>query len=300
VCATGEQCLKSANPRLRKDRTNLRGLKSETLIKLLMWLVLAVFVVVGAAIVLIPMLVDPNDYKAGIADATKAQTGRELKNEGDLKMTVFPILGVEVGPLSLSNAEGFSAPVFLKSERTQVRVNVLPLLTEQRIEADTIEIYGLHVNLEQNKSGATNWDDRTKGSGKASGDVGSSSGNAPAVAGFALGGLNVKGAQITWKQPGPQVMLTNVDLQTGAVELGKPIEVSGGLDIALSNPAAKGRLDVATTISLNGEDVKADGLTLKEVLAHAIHHVGARAEARCLRLLVHAGAGCGQACRSHR
>ena len=234
----------------------------KTLIKLLMWLVLAVVVVVGAAIVLIPMLVDPNDYKAEIADATKAQTGRELKIEGDLKMTVFPVLGVEVGPLSLSNAEGFSAPVFLKSERTQVRVNVMPLLTEQRIEADTIEIHGLHVNLEQNKSGATNWDDLTKGSGKASGDAGSSSSDAPAVAGFALGGLNVKGAQITWKQPGQQVTLTNVDLQTGAVELGKPIEVSGGLDVALTNPAAKGRLDVATTISLNGEDVKADGLTL--------------------------------------
>ena len=57
----------------------------KTLIKLLMWLVLAVVVVVGAAIVLIPMLVDPNDYKAEIADATKAQTGRELKIEGDLK-----------------------------------------------------------------------------------------------------------------------------------------------------------------------------------------------------------------------
>ena len=33
----------------------------KTLIKLLMWLVLAVVVVVGAAIVLIPMLVDPQE-----------------------------------------------------------------------------------------------------------------------------------------------------------------------------------------------------------------------------------------------
>ena len=41
----------------------------------------------------VPLLIDPNDYKDELVQAVKEHTGRELKVEGDISLSVFPWLG---------------------------------------------------------------------------------------------------------------------------------------------------------------------------------------------------------------
>ena len=60
------------------------------LFKILAALVAVVVVLIIAAIIIIPMTFDPNDYKDQIAKAVKENTGRALKIEGDVELTVFP------------------------------------------------------------------------------------------------------------------------------------------------------------------------------------------------------------------
>ena len=116
-----------------------------------------VLLMVAAAIIL-PLVVDPNDFKGEIASAVEAKTGRTLTMEGDIGLSVFPWLGLDIGPVSLSNGKGFSARPFASMKAVQVRIKLLPLLTRQ-VEMDTVVLQGLNLSLETDLSGKTNWSD---------------------------------------------------------------------------------------------------------------------------------------------
>ncbi len=46
-----------------------------------------------AAVVITPLMVDPNDYKEEIIAKVQEQTGRTLQIGGDLKLSVFSLVG---------------------------------------------------------------------------------------------------------------------------------------------------------------------------------------------------------------
>ena len=70
-------------------------------------LVLAVIVLlVVGAIFTAAALFDPNDYRDQITKAAKDETGRDLKL-GNIDLSLFPWLKVQVDDVSLSNAAGF-------------------------------------------------------------------------------------------------------------------------------------------------------------------------------------------------
>ena len=108
---------------------------------------------VGAAVVT-PMVVDPNDYKPRITALAKEHTGRELTIGGDIKLSVFPWLGVRLEQVSLGNAPGFTPPSFAELDAMHVRVKLMPLLSRE-IEMDTVEVDGLRLQLARNDQGLT-------------------------------------------------------------------------------------------------------------------------------------------------
>src|SRR5690606_7346653 len=63
--------------------------------KFLKWGLLAVVVLVVAVVFLVATL-DPNDHKDWIASRVKEQTGRGVEFRGDLALTYYPWLGIEV------------------------------------------------------------------------------------------------------------------------------------------------------------------------------------------------------------
>ena len=96
------------------------------LVKILAWLVGLFVLLVIAAVVVLPMVIDPNDYKAEIVDKVEQVTGRSASIDGDLKLSVFPWLGIQTGRLGLGNAEGFGDQPFAKVEQVSVRVKLVP------------------------------------------------------------------------------------------------------------------------------------------------------------------------------
>jgi len=95
-------------------------------------------VVVGGIIALIVagmfavwLSVNPNDYKGQIAAAVKQSTGRELSLKGDIKLSVFPWVALELGPASLGNPPGFGEEAFLAFNHAAVRVKLFPLLAKR-------------------------------------------------------------------------------------------------------------------------------------------------------------------------
>ena len=128
------------------------------LLKFILWLVAALVLLVVIAAVVLPMVVDPNDYKDEIAAAVAEQTGRTLTIEGDIGLSVFPWLGLDIGPTQLSNAAGFAEASMARMQAVQVRVKLLPLLRKQ-LEVDKVLLAGLQLNLAKDKQGRSNWDD---------------------------------------------------------------------------------------------------------------------------------------------
>src|SRR3569623_1837752 len=73
-------------------------------VKTSVWIVGGLLALLAAAALFIVLTFDPNKYKAEIAAAVSQATGRELTISGDIRLPLFPWLGVELGAKELSNA----------------------------------------------------------------------------------------------------------------------------------------------------------------------------------------------------
>ena len=129
------------------------------LLKTLLIIVVGFVGVVIFASVALYVFFDPNDYRDDISAGVKEVTGRDLTIEGDLSLSIFPWLAIEVGRTELGNAEGFGDEPFMRFEQASLSVRMLPLILSQETTVGTASIEGLVVNLQVAADGTSNWDD---------------------------------------------------------------------------------------------------------------------------------------------
>jgi len=233
------------------------------LLKALAWLTGGLVLLVVAAIVIVLLVVDPNDYKDKIAIAVKDATGRDLNIVGDIGLSVFPRIALDLGELELGNAPGFSGEYFARTQKVQIRVKLMPLL-DKEVEMDTVQIEGLDVHLARDESGKTNWDDLLAAAND--GD----SNSAQPVAALALGGINVQNASLSWTdaQAGQNVVVQALNLATGPVSFDAPLNISISFDVENIEQQMNGHIEMAGEIAYDPEAkiAAANGLTFNAVL----------------------------------
>ncbi|ORU92272.1 MAG: AsmA family protein [Cycloclasticus sp. symbiont of Bathymodiolus heckerae] len=221
--------------------------------KLIKILVGSILIVIVAAIAL-PMVIDPNDYREQIQDVVKEKTGRELVIKGDLSLSVFPWIGVGINDVSLSNAKGFEAENFAEIKEANVKVKLLPLLSQQ-VEVSTIVLKGLRLNLAKNKSGVSNWEDMVQPSGAKSTKAEKKADNSSdaALGAVAIGGLQIIDANIAWDDAskGEKYSLKDLDLTTDALSLGSAMGVDFAFTVESSKPKAVVRLKLNGDLVIN-------------------------------------------------
>jgi len=189
------------------------------LLKVVVGFVLLLLVVV----IIAPMVIDPNDYRDEIQAAVKEKTGRELSIKGQLSLSLFPWIGVGIEQVSLSNASGFKDKYFAQIEQAEVKVKLLPLLSQQ-LEVSTVVLKGLQLNLAKNKAGVSNWADMlTSPESKtepASSDTTSGT-PASAIGAIAVGGVQIVDANINWDDASKneRYQLMDLDLTSDALSL---------------------------------------------------------------------------------
>jgi AsmA protein len=196
---------------------------------------------ITACIVLV-LTVDPNNYKTQIADAVKKETGRELKFEGDISFNFFPWLGLEVGPMALGNAPGFSPSEMVRINRAEASIRIMPLLSGE-VAVGTVVLDGLTLNLAKNKKGVTNWDDLAKGgdSGKSEAETATGT-ETPAKSGqpksLSVQGVEITNANIIYDdmQAGSKTSVNDLSLVIGEVgdKVRFPFELK--FNLKLDNP----------------------------------------------------------------
>ena len=223
------------------------------LFKILAGVVVVGLVLVLAAVVALPMLVKPQDIKDQLSAHVKAQTGRDLSIPGEVKLSVFPWLGASLGEVKLGNAKGFSASVFASTRKVDVRVKLMPLFS-RRVEMDTVTVHGLTVNLERNTQGESNWDDLAgHGSDKGGASTSASEAAGQGLAGVAIGGIDVRDGTLSLsdKRSGRAYSINKLNVTTGALSAGKPVDLELGFDLNSAAPAIAARVALTARVAAN-------------------------------------------------
>ena len=211
----------------------------------------ALFTVAAIAIFL---FFDPNDYRDRIAEEVKRETGRDLVIEGDLELSFFPWFAINIGKTSLSNAPGFGEEPFLSFDAARASVKVLPLIRRKGLEFGNIALDSFRLNLQIAADGRNNWQDMAEESSAEAGAETDAAADDEAQDGrdisLAISSIEISNAAIHYadSQTGESYKLTNLDLTTGRVSGGEPIDIRSDFDFDLQPADLSGDVSIETSL----------------------------------------------------
>ena len=227
-------------------------------LKLVLKLLAIVLVVIVLAFAALVFTFDPNNYKDTITAQVERQTGRDFEVAGDISLSVFPWIGIEVENVSLANAEGFSEQPFIRVSQLDVKVMLLPLLRKD-VQVDKLRLHGLFASLEIDANGNNNWSDllakeaeapaETEEPGQAAEEAASS----PAIAALAINGIELIDATVIWSdaQNNIQSRLSDFDLITGAVRFNQAIDFQLTTQVKHNEPALEAQVKLTSELTFN-------------------------------------------------
>ncbi|MEL7022343.1 MAG: AsmA family protein [Pseudomonadota bacterium] len=220
------------------------------------------------AVMAIYFLFDVNQYRDEIAEALSEETGREVRLDGQLSLSVFPRLAITTEDVTIGNAPAFGPEPMLKLQRVAAGIDFMPL-TRGELSIQTIEVIGLTVNLAVRGDGMNNWSDLVE-AGEASSDaddsavVDSGSGDDSDVVvdgdateiDVSFGGLIVRDASVTYVDGSSETTyrLEDLDLELRGDDLTQPLDLTMAF-VASADPGAL-RVQAAfdTSIQMAGAD----------------------------------------------
>lgn len=222
------------------------------------------------AIIIFVATFDANDYKAQIIEQVEEATGRDFNIEGEIKLSVFPWIGLEVEAASLGNAKGFKAPQFASIEQLDIKVHLLPLLKKE-VDVNTIRLHGLKLSLEVAKDKSNNWSGLSQPSEVTSsvpsdgvpaptetkpGTLGQTASNDNADSALPL--LNIKGIELVDsvvhyddRSTNTSTTVSALNLKTGKLRFNEPVDVYFSAHIENKEPAIDTHLKLTTQLTLN-------------------------------------------------
>ncbi len=200
------------------------------IVKLLGIVIGALAALVLLAGVVVSLFFDPNDYRSEIGDLVQESTGRTLEIDGDLKLSIFPWLAVEVGPARLSESPDFGDQPFVEIQAARAGIRLFPLLRKQ-VQISELRLDGLRLRLLIDKNGKANWEDlagESTATQEADQTDSQSESRQQLLDELAIGSIVINDAALVWQdlKAGSSMVLTEFGLSTGPVRLGQPIDLA--------------------------------------------------------------------------
>ncbi len=220
-----------------------------------------VVVLLIAAVFIVPALIPMETYKGELTARVKAATGRDLTIEGDVTLSLFPTLGLEVGKVAFSNAAGAAEPQMVSLSGMTVALKLMPLLSS-RIEVEKFILLAPVINLEIDEAGRPNWDFAGMAGRAGAGTVAGTTEAAQVQAeAQATGGSGIEGLSLG------EVRLENGTVRYSDRRSGEEV-VIGEINMDLDLPSLQAPMVASGRATWNGEEVS---LTLRvESPANAI------------------------------
>ncbi len=202
---------------------------------------------------------DPNDYKPQIIRAVKDNQQRNLRLDGDIKLTYFPSLGFDLGKVSLSEFE--SDKEFISVENVHVSLALMPLLSKMAV-VDEVVIKGLKATLVKHDDGRLNIDDLLVNT---SGDQAGAPAAAPVQ--FNIAAVHIVDTELNYldESVGSQYSLNNINLKTGRIANDVASEIDFSADFKSTRPEVDVAVGLEAKLKFNLEDksVNVQGLDLR-------------------------------------
>lgn len=186
------------------------------------------------ALLIIPMVIDIQDYKPRIEKRIADATGRAVTLGGDLNLSLFPWAGLSFSDLHLGNPTGFAEKDLLVIADFDVKVKLFPLLFKD-IQVKRFVLNGVKIILEKRKDGQAGWEgigqagepdvDTLKPAEKQSTET--SAGSSP-LKSLAVGEFRINNGSVVWLDhaTGDRYEISDFNLDLKDVSLDKPILIT--------------------------------------------------------------------------
>lgn len=247
-------------------------------LKIALGIIVAIAVLLLAAIIIIPQVIDPNDYKNDIAKQVKTHTGLTMTLEGDLSLSVFPWIGVNTGRIVLEQPEAIDhAEPLADIEAIDIKVKLMPLL-EQKIEVDTIVLQKPRIAFVVNKNGQNSLGQSSSATEQESEKA--STDNTSNVAALTIAGLNINDGRILYvdQQAGTRYDIDQLNINSGNIlnNSSAPFKIAAVITEAQSDPIS---LEVATNLSFDQNQLSISAKDLTASVKQAQNNIKANIEA---------------------
>lgn len=242
-------------------------------LKLVLKILGVVVILLLLALAAVVFTFDPNNYKEAITAQVEKQTGRDFSIDGDISLSVFPWVGVQVEDVELANAEGFSDQPFARIAQLDVKVMLLPLLRKE-LQVDRVRLRGLFASLEVDKDGNNNWSDlaaqeqtEVEPTPQQPEQPVQAGEQAPVLAALAINGIELVDATVSWNdaQNNVQSSLSDFDLTTEAIRFNQPVAVQMNTHVKHNEPDLEAMIMLTTNLTFNEAftNIQLDALLLE-------------------------------------
>lgn len=209
------------------------------ILKYLAIAIAALLVVLVAAIGILAATFDPNDYKPQLIRMVQEKTQRTLTIPGQIGLSFFPKLGVDLGQVRLS--EHRSNEEFASVQRAKLAFALVPLLS-RRLVVDRIQVDGMRAQIRRDKDGRSNYEDLLpkEKSGEAAGKGDDGGGQLV----FDIDSVAVNDAQLVYddRQQDRMLNIANLNLETGKIANGVPSRLQLAADVKSNKPEVNARV----------------------------------------------------------
>lgn len=227
-------------------------------LKYALYLLAALLTLAVAVAVYIVLTFDPNLYKPQLISFVKDQKQRTLTLEGDIKLSFFPKLGIDLGKVSLSEKNG--AQEFASINRLRLNLALLPLL-KRDVVVDEIRIDGMRAKVIRHTDGTSNYDDLAEGKKEEVKE------EKKEVIPFALDVSGVKVTNSTFtlqdEEKGRTFAVSNLEVSTGRLGGAEPTDV----EVSFRMQGDKPKIDAAVHLTAGlALDMKAKRSVIKKLV----------------------------------
>ena len=235
------------------------------LLKISLWVLLALVLLALAAAAIFALTFDPNRYKDDVERLVKERTGRTLTLKGPLELAFWPSLGAKVSEVTLS--ERAADREFVSLAAAHASVALMPLLRGEVI-VDRVRVEGLKARVVKDKQGRFNFQDLMEGekgdpgapkpapeAGKGGGEGG---GGAPVT--FDIAGIEIARSSVAYvdQASGQELALSDFNLETGRIAENAQGELALSTVLKRNAPPLEAKLALDGRYSLKPDAIDVD------------------------------------------
>ncbi|MBO9449108.1 AsmA family protein [Tropicibacter sp. R16_0] len=207
------------------------------------WLVrIGVILVVVVGLIVGVLLLLPGEKIASLAaDQIEAQTGRDVDFGQDVKVTLWPVLGVETGAVTVGNADWASDAPMLTADGLSIGVAAAPLLSGE-VQIKRVIAQNPVLRLEE-AGGRQNWNFSSATGATGGGGATTTAASSTESFGVTLERLELRNARLVHIKDGQTDLdFSGVTLKARWPNPSAPLEVEAALAVG------KDSIDVAMTL----------------------------------------------------